>query len=235
MSDDEMHDNASDDMQMDDSAPNVEENEGVETELTTDGGLKKTILKKGEGYRELNCIRRLSTPGRWSCGGCSAADGRSRKRVTTCLCITWGSWRMERFSIPRATAVSSSRSSLDKAALLRLRRTRIFPQLQTRHSRLRDVSRSCNPAHMVQRSIWYTWPVQRAATHCSTQHAQGWDKGVATMKKGETAVLTCRADYAYGDSGSPPKIPGGATLQFEVRTSAPGLRSPLPTSAPGLA
>jgi hypothetical protein len=55
------------------------------------------------------------------------------------------------------------------------------------------------------------------------------------MKKGETAVLTCRADYAYGDSGSPPKIPGGATLQFEVRTSAPGLRSPLPTSAPGLA
>ena len=51
MSDDEMHDNASDDMQMDDSAPNVEENEGVETELTTDGGLKKTILKKGEGYQ----------------------------------------------------------------------------------------------------------------------------------------------------------------------------------------
>jgi hypothetical protein len=37
---------------------------------------------------------------------------------------------------------------LDKAALLRLRRTRIFPQLQTRQSRLRDVSRSCNPAHM---------------------------------------------------------------------------------------
>jgi FKBP-type peptidyl-prolyl cis-trans isomerase len=45
---------------------------------------------------------------------------------------------------------------------------------------------------------------------------KGWDKGVATMKKGEKAVLTCRADYAYGDSGSPPKIPGGATLNFEV-------------------
>jgi len=45
---------------------------------------------------------------------------------------------------------------------------------------------------------------------------KGWDKGVATMKKGEKAVLTCSADYAYGDSGSPPKIPGGATLNFEV-------------------
>lgn len=45
---------------------------------------------------------------------------------------------------------------------------------------------------------------------------KGWDLGVATMKKGEKAVLTCRADYAYGDAGSPPKIPGGATLDFEV-------------------
>ena len=45
---------------------------------------------------------------------------------------------------------------------------------------------------------------------------KGWDKGVATMHRGEKAVLYCRSDYAYGDSGSPPKIPGGATLKFEV-------------------
>lgn len=45
---------------------------------------------------------------------------------------------------------------------------------------------------------------------------KGWDLGVASMKKGEKCILTCRADYAYGDSGSPPKIPGGATLNFEV-------------------
>lgn len=45
---------------------------------------------------------------------------------------------------------------------------------------------------------------------------KGWDQGVATMKKGEKAVLICRADYAYGDRGSPPKIPGGAKLHFEV-------------------
>merc|ERR1719498_1747197 len=45
---------------------------------------------------------------------------------------------------------------------------------------------------------------------------KGWDTGVATMRRGEKAELFCRSDYAYGESGSPPKIPGGATLKFEV-------------------
>lgn len=48
------------------------------------------------------------------------------------------------------------------------------------------------------------------------QVIKGWDKGVATMKKGERAVLKCRADYAYGERGSPPKIPANATLNFDV-------------------
>nr|QBH73889.1 fk506-binding protein [Frankliniella cephalica] len=43
-----------------------------------------------------------------------------------------------------------------------------------------------------------------------------WDIGVATMKKGEVCMLTCRSDYAYGSSGSPPTIPPDATLQFEI-------------------
>lgn len=45
---------------------------------------------------------------------------------------------------------------------------------------------------------------------------KGWDQGIASMAKGELAVFTIRSDYGYGDVGSPPKIPGGATLIFEV-------------------
>jgi len=48
------------------------------------------------------------------------------------------------------------------------------------------------------------------------QVIRGWDEGVATMKVGEKAMFTLRSDYAYGKSGSPPKIPGDATLKFEV-------------------
>lgn len=29
-------------------------------------------------------------------------------------------------------------------------------------------------------------------------------------------MFTILSDYAYGDAGSPPRIPGGATLTFEV-------------------
>jgi len=45
---------------------------------------------------------------------------------------------------------------------------------------------------------------------------KAWDEGVATMKVGERAILTCREDFAYGKEGSPPKIPGGATLVFDI-------------------
>jgi peptidylprolyl isomerase len=47
------------------------------------------------------------------------------------------------------------------------------------------------------------------------QVIKAWDVGFASMKVGERCILTCRQDYAYGEGGSPPKIPGGATLKFD--------------------
>ncbi len=45
---------------------------------------------------------------------------------------------------------------------------------------------------------------------------KGWDIGVATMKKGEKARFTISSSYAYGPQGSGDKIPGNATLIFDV-------------------
>lgn len=47
------------------------------------------------------------------------------------------------------------------------------------------------------------------------QVIKGWDLGVATMRKGEKSILTCKPEYAYG-SQAQGKIPANSTLQFEV-------------------
>jgi FKBP-type peptidyl-prolyl cis-trans isomerase FkpA len=43
-----------------------------------------------------------------------------------------------------------------------------------------------------------------------------WTEGVQKMKVGGTAQLVCPPELAYGDRGSPPQMPGGATLVFDV-------------------
>jgi FKBP-type peptidyl-prolyl cis-trans isomerase FkpA len=47
-----------------------------------------------------------------------------------------------------------------------------------------------------------------------------WIEGIALMKPGGKAEITCPSDLAYGDAGVPPgsgdRIPGGAALRFEV-------------------
>jgi hypothetical protein len=44
------------------------------------------------------------------------------------------------------------------------------------------------------------------------QVIKGWDRTVATMKRGEQCRVVLRSDYAYGKNGSPPTIPADATL-----------------------
>lgn len=45
---------------------------------------------------------------------------------------------------------------------------------------------------------------------------KGWDIVGKTMTKGEKARVTLKPEYGYGPQGSPPKIPGNATLVFEM-------------------
>lgn len=45
---------------------------------------------------------------------------------------------------------------------------------------------------------------------------KGWDQGVAGMREGERRRLTVPPKLGYGKRGSPPEIPGDATLVFVV-------------------
>jgi FKBP-type peptidyl-prolyl cis-trans isomerase FkpA len=63
-----------------------------------------------------------------------------------------------------------------------------------------------------------------------------WTEGVGRMKVGEKAQLTCPSAIAYGDSGRPPTIPGGAALIFDVELVSilpPNETPPMGMSMPG--
>ncbi|MCB0828155.1 MAG: FKBP-type peptidyl-prolyl cis-trans isomerase [Solirubrobacterales bacterium] len=49
---------------------------------------------------------------------------------------------------------------------------------------------------------------------------EGWDEGVVGMKVGGRRKLVIPPDLAYGAQGSPPLIPGDATLTFVVDLEA---------------
>ena len=63
-----------------------------------------------------------------------------------------------------------------------------------------------------------------------------WRDGIGMMKAGGKAKLVCPSELAYGDKGSPPVIPGGATLVFEVELldvkapAAPPAAAPKPNA-----
>ena len=46
---------------------------------------------------------------------------------------------------------------------------------------------------------------------------QGVEKAICKeMKKGSNAIITCTAPYAFGDEGLDGKVPGGASVVYEV-------------------
>ncbi|MXQ82053.1 hypothetical protein E5288_WYG012548 [Bos mutus] len=48
------------------------------------------------------------------------------------------------------------------------------------------------------------------------QVTEGWDQGLLEMCEGEKQKLVIPSELGYGEQGASPKIPGGATLVFEV-------------------
>ena len=45
---------------------------------------------------------------------------------------------------------------------------------------------------------------------------QGWDRGLLGMRVGGRRIIVVPPELGYGAAGSPPRIPGNATLLFEV-------------------
>jgi FKBP-type peptidyl-prolyl cis-trans isomerase FkpA len=74
--------------------------------------------------------------------------------------------------------------------------------------------------------------VQQTQGNC-TPVIPGWNEGVPGMKVGGRRRLTIPSALAYGDQGSPPTIPGKATLVFTIElASIEAQPTPAPSTTP---
>ena len=63
-------------------------------------------------------------------------------------------------------------------------------------------------------------PGDQAATFKVAGVVPCWSEALQHMNAGSKVRLVCPPEQAYGDRGSPPKIPGGSTLVFDVELLA---------------
>ena len=91
-------------------------------------------------------------------------------------------------------------------------------------------SGDCNPGDDAQ--VWYTGKLQNGKvfdTNIKGEFSQAfkfvigaqqvigcWDTGLAQMRPGEKATLTCPPNTAYGEVGAGDSIPPNSTLTFDV-------------------
>lgn len=61
---------------------------------------------------------------------------------------------------------------------------------------------------------------------------KGWTEGLQQVKEGGKVRLVIPSELGYGENGAPPKIPGGATLVFEVELFKINPEADKPKEAP---
>ena len=155
--------------------------------MTTDGGVAKTVVEKGSGWKNPQEGDKVRVHYRGTLHGTGEAFDSSYDRGEPIECVPPPSRRPP----PPPTLRAGTRQ-------------RGSPSMRPPTPRLSSLAGPRPP------------PRDCRFVLGEKQVIEGWEKGVATMLLGERAVLTLSPAYGYGASGAPPKIPPNAALDFHV-------------------